>query len=262
MESDIVSGQQSAWVLLKKLGEGDAGEVFLVESLLEKQAAILKRPTRSAFASDVIRQTAQITIEGKILKALSAAMKMDLDIPVSVPEVLDQSRPGTAFSERLFIIIERASGFDLSLLARAAHLGSLSGVENLAETPEEKRFLQTLAESGRLPERVLLNTLNTLLGLFEQMHAHRFDIEGVEAHGILWNDIKPEHLYWDPWRARLTIIDWGNGQLLERDGTTRDRRYSAGEDYPPVLEADGPIFRNVFSTVDGATGMARPGADR
>src|SRR5512133_103463 len=211
MESDIVSGQLSAWVLLKKLGEGDAGEVFLVESLLEKQAAILKRPVRSAFASDVIRQTSQITTEGKILKTLSSALKMDSDFSVTVPDLLDQSKPGTAFSERLFIIIERARGFDLSFLARTARVGMVSGAETQADTPEEKRFLQTLAESGRMPERILLNALSALLGLFERVHQRTFDIDGIEVHGILWNDVKPEHLYWDPWRAQLTIIDWGNG---------------------------------------------------
>src|SRR5512133_932163 len=192
MESDIVSGQQSAWVLLKKLGEGDAGEVYLVESLLEKQAAILKRPVRSAFASDVIRQTAQITTESKILKTLSAALKMDADFSVSVPELLDQSKPGTAFSERLFIVIESARGFDLAFLARTTQLGMMSGAEIQANTPEEKRFLQTLAESGRMPERIVLSVLSSLLSLFERIHQRSFDIDGLEAHGILWNDVKPE----------------------------------------------------------------------
>jgi serine/threonine protein kinase len=239
MESDIVSGQQSAWVLLKKLGEGDAGEVFLVESLLEKQPAILKRPARSAFASDVIRQTSQITIEGKILKALSTAATIDGDFPVSVPELIDLSRPGTAFSDRLFIIIEKAPGFDLSLLIRTAHLGMLSGTDSLAETPEEKRFLQSLAERGQAPERVLLFALNALLGMFEKIHQRPLDVEGIEYGGILWNDVKPEHLFWDPWRARLTVIDWGNGQLLERDGATRDRRFSAADDYRQWLDEMG-----------------------
>lgn len=239
MESDIVSGQQSAWVLLKKLGEGDAGEVYLVESLLEKRPAILKRPGRSAFASDIIRQTAQITTESKILRALSATIKLDGDFPAIVPELLDQSPPGTAFSDRMFIVIERAVGFDLASLAKTARLGTLSGADVLAESPEEKRFLQVLAEKGQMPERVLLCALNALLGLFEKIHHRPFDIDGTEVHGILWNDVKPEHLYWDPWRARLTVIDWGNGQLLQRDGTTRDRRYSIEDDFRQWLEEMG-----------------------
>lgn len=242
MESDIVSGQQSAWVLLKKLGEGDAGEVYLVESLLDKQPAILKRPVRSAFASDIVRQTAQIAAEGKILKALSSALKMDSDFSVSVPELLDQSKAGTAFSERLFIVIEKARGFDLALLARTARMGLQSGSEVQVETAEEKRFLQTLAETGQVPERVILSALSTLLRLFENIHERAFDIDGTEAHGILWNDVKPEHIYWDPWRAQLTIIDWGNGQFLERDGTTRDRRFSVAEDYRQLIEEIGKFL--------------------
>ena len=244
MESDIVSGQQSAWVLLKKLGEGDAGEVYLVESLLEKRSAILKRPVRSAFASDVIRQTSQISTEGKILKALSATLKLDEDFSVSVPELLDQSKPGTAYSERLFIVVENAPGFDLSFLARTAQMGMLSGAESQASSPEEKRFLQTLSESGKMPARVVLSALKSLLGLFERIHQRAFDIDGAEIHGILWNDVKPEHLFWDPWRAHLTIIDWGNSQFLERDGATRDRRFSAAEDYRQLVEEMGRFLES------------------
>lgn len=239
MESDIVSGQQSAWVLIKKLGEGDAGEVFLVESLIEKQPAIMKRPVRSAFASDIIRQTAQISAEGKILKALSSALRMDEDFSVCVPELLDQSRPGTAYSERLFIIISRARGFDLASIARATNMGDASSAEGEADTPEELRFIQTLSETGFMPERILLSALNALLGLFERIHDRTFDLDGLDAWGILWNDIKPEHLYWDPWRAQLTIIDWGNSQLLDKDGATRDRRYSSADDYRQFIDEMG-----------------------
>ena len=52
--------------MLKKLGEGDAGEVFLAESLLEKDRAIIKRPHRSAFTSDRLRQASQIEREGQV----------------------------------------------------------------------------------------------------------------------------------------------------------------------------------------------------
>lgn len=242
MESDVVSGQQSAWVLLKKLGEGDAGEVYLVESLLEKQPAILKRPTRSAFASDVIRQTSQIMTEAKILRALSEAMKMDGDFPAGAPEVLDQSRGGTAFSDRLFIVIDKAPGFDLTQLARTARLGLPSSVDTQAEQPEEQRFLQSLAELGQTPERVILSALDALLTMFEKIHQHMCDIDGLEVGGFIWNDVKPEHIFWDPWRARLTIIDWGNGQLLDRNGTTRDRRFSAADDYHQWLDEMGKFL--------------------
>lgn len=244
MESDIVSGQQSAWVLLKKLGEGDAGEVYLVESLLEKQTAILKRPGKSAFASDIIRQTAQITTEGKILKTLSTYLDLEPGIQVNVPRLLDQSKPGTAFSDRLFIVIEKAPGFDLSELAKASRMGLLSGLDSQAETPEARHFLQTLSESSAqngspLSERIVLNILHTLLEIFERIHNHPFDVEGVSVGGILWNDVKPEHLFWDPLLARLTIIDWGNGQFLEKDGTTKDRRYTIYEDYRQFIEEMG-----------------------
>ncbi len=246
MESDIVSGQQSAWVLLKKLGEGDAGEVYLVESLLEKQPAILKRPGKSPFASDIIRQTSQITTESKIIKALNAYFDLESDMQVSVPRLLDQSKPGTAFSERLFIVIEKAVGFDLSLLAKACKMGLLSGVEAQADTAEERRFLHILAESNfqgngpvTLSARIVLNVLHNLLEMFERIHANLFDIEGLPAHGILWNDVKPEHLFWDPRRARLMIIDWGNGQFLEQSGVTKDRQFTIQDDYKQFIEAMG-----------------------
>ncbi len=246
MESDIVSGQQSAWVLLKKLGEGDAGEVYLVESLLEKQVAILKRPSKSAFASDMIRQTAQITNEAKILKALSAYLDLEPGVGVRVPHLIDQSRPGTTFSDRLFIIIERAEGFDLSMLARTERMGSLSGTEISAEQSDEKRFLQTLAQHGApasFSNRILLNILNNLFEMFSRIHNQGFDIDGIPAAGILWNDVKPEHLYWDPLRTKLTVIDWGNGQFLERDGATRDRRFTPLDDYRQLLEAFGGFMQ-------------------
>jgi hypothetical protein len=40
---EIVVGQRQRWVIRKKLGEGDAGEVHLVESLLDQKPAIKPR---------------------------------------------------------------------------------------------------------------------------------------------------------------------------------------------------------------------------
>lgn len=58
--NEALQGQRQSWNLIKKLGEGDAGEVYLVESLLDHRPAIVKRPRKGAFFSDVLRQASQI----------------------------------------------------------------------------------------------------------------------------------------------------------------------------------------------------------
>jgi hypothetical protein len=74
---EIVSGKARAWNLISKLGEGDAGEVYLVESVIERRRAILKRPKRNAFPSDTIRQASQIELEGQLLGALTSLNRID-----------------------------------------------------------------------------------------------------------------------------------------------------------------------------------------
>ena len=97
---------------------------------------------------------------------------------------------------------------------------------------------------GQLSSRVILSALNALLELFARIHAHLFEIDGLTAHGILWNDVKPEHLYWDARRARLTLIDWGNGQFLELDGATKDRRFTLREDYRQFIDEMGRFLED------------------
>ncbi len=124
-------GRARSWSLLRKLGEGDAGEVYLVESLLERKQAILKRPRRSAFSSDIIRQASQIENEGLILQVLNGLRpilprKSELPkVNIRVPEFLDQSQPGTEFSDRFFIVVEIASGLDLNQIAKLARFGNI-----------------------------------------------------------------------------------------------------------------------------------------
>ena len=105
-----IVGQRYKWSLVKKLGEGDAGEVYLVESLVGDRTAILKRPGKSPFYSDVLRQASQIKIEGNILIALSGISFPGNGISLSTPALLDQSPPEEGLGERFFIIIERAAG--------------------------------------------------------------------------------------------------------------------------------------------------------
>lgn len=241
--AEIVSGRQQGWTVISKLGEGDAGEVYLVESLFEKKAAILKRPRRSTFSSDILRQAAQIETEGKILRALAALPAAARSVRARPPALLDQSKPGAEFSERFFIIIEKAPGVDLNSLARAVQLGlpggPLPGAATATLSPEEQSFITHLARLGRLPDLLLLRALAGLIEFFEKLHAARPTASGMDHSAIIWNDIKPDHLFWDPRQAAFTIIDWGNGQFLESDGATKDRRYSRGDDYNQFVQEMG-----------------------
>jgi serine/threonine protein kinase len=240
-----VIGQGRSWNLLRKLGEGDAGEVYLVESLLERRQAIMKRPKRSAFSSDIIRQASQIENEGRILRALNG-LKPILPrtsklpkVDIRVPLVLDQSQPGTEFSDRFFIIIEKAPGFDLNYLARLVRFGSSDADEIL---PEERALLKAISENGAIPELILLRALAGILLMFEAVHTYSDKALEIEKFGIVWNDVKPEHIYWDPILATLTVIDWGNAQFLEADGYNKDRRISKNDDYAQFIQAFGTFI--------------------
>jgi serine/threonine protein kinase len=242
---EIVSGQQHGWTLLEKLGEGDAGEVFLVESLFDRQKAILKRPHRSAFTSDVNRQAAQIAAEAEILQTL-AGVKRSVDWPllsqgfqIHTPLLLDRSKPGAEFSERFFIIIELAYGSSLSALARLARFG-----QGISDDQAEKMrpFYLEISESGSIPDLIVLRALAGVIELFEAIHNNRSEQNGSPSSGLIWNDVKSEHLFWDPEHKRLTIIDWGNGQFLDRDGTSSDFRYTRLSDYGQFVHEMGTFL--------------------
>jgi serine/threonine protein kinase len=242
---EIVSGQQRNWTLLEKIGEGDAGEVYLVESLLDRSAAILKRPRRSSFSNEVIRQAAQIDNEGRVLRALaqiSPAPDASSASPVprvQAPRLLDQSQSGSEFSERLFIIIEKASGYDLASLARLARHGSRPDGLSADSDNLSQFYLDQVQRLGQLPRLMLLRTIAGLLQFLATIHRLPVRLNGIEKSGILWNDAKPDHLFWDPFQGRLTVVDWGNAQFLEADGATKDRRFSLADDEAQFIVAIG-----------------------
>ncbi len=237
-------GQAKSWSLIRKLGEGDAGEVFLVEFVLDRRQAILKRPTKSAFSSDIIRQASQIENEGQILRELKGLRALmprtsgEPKIDIRVPELLDQSQTGTEFSDRFFIIIEKAPGLDLNSLARMALFDE--SVEGHA--PNEAVFLRSIAENKKIPDLILLRALVGILQMFETIHTNLRLNQETEKAGIVWNDVKPDHIFWDPRQAGLMIIDWGNAQFLETDGYNKDRRISKSNDYTQYIQAFGAFI--------------------
>lgn len=239
--SETVAGQRYRWNLLEKLGEGDAGEVYLVESLLEGRLAILKRPRKGAYASDILRQAAQIKTEGNILKTLKGISFPTQGTEVSTPAMLDQGSPGEGFGERYFIVLERAPGFDLRSLARRTRFG-LSAEIAFASTPHNDYFIEKLSGYRQLPEPVLVRSLLGVINLLETIHHTEILNEGAAQSGLIWNDVKPEHLYWDPSRASLTVIDWGNSSFLEMDGATKDRQHSYMDDYEQFVQEMGTFL--------------------
>ena len=237
-ESEVVQGQHGSWGLLKKLGEGDAGEVYLVESLSSAQIGILKRPRRSVFPGDVARQASQIRSEGKVLQLLATELARSSDGLVSVPGLLDQPRPSLDNDERTFIVIENARGFDLAFMARVCQIGiAEQDLLAMVLSPQESAFLSTLEETRCIPDRILISILHSLLEVFETIHDLHAQVDDQEIFGVIWNDVKPDHLFWDPQRSSLTLIDWGNARFLDADRTSRDRQASWADDYRQLFEA-------------------------
>jgi serine/threonine protein kinase len=241
---EIAAGRERAWGLLQKLGEGDAGEVYLVESLLDKQTAILKRPRRSAFTSDVVRQASQIEREARILNALAG---LDLSaVSLNIPRLLDQGKTGTEFTERFFIVISKAPGITLSLLARLSHLGTLDafqkGLIPIESSPIERTYLEKLSVSIEIPSLILIRALSATIELLERIHSYEINTLNTHQYGVIWNDVKPEHLFWEPTTSCFTAIDWGNSQFLEADGATTDRQNSRIDDYVQLLSEMGQFI--------------------
>ena len=260
-------GRERAWNLLKKLGEGDAGEVFLVESILDKQVAILKRPRRSAFTSDAVRQASQIERESRVLSALAPLAQSSSRL--QIPRLLDQARSGTEFSERYFIIITRADGFDLSFLARVVRFGALETNVLPAELYSDldgtqRSYLQSLAKTGEIPSLILLRAISAAIEFIEQIHKYEFSAASAHHFGVIWNDVKPNHFFWDPIQSRLTLIDWGNAHFLEADGVTTDRQHSRLDDYRQFLAEMGNFLSNhapgLYSKLDWPVDYSLTGA--
>ncbi len=241
----MVAGRSTAWKLIKKLGEGDAGEVYLVESLLEGRIAILKRPHRSTFQGEVTRQASQIDTEGKILRALENVSLESRAGHVRAPALLDSSKPGTEFSERFFIVIEKAEGFDLNSLAREVTMGVPDNKPDEASEGEiGDSLFQQLVARGEVPRLLLLRVLALMLAYILEVHKRLLNDNGLMHHGAIWNDIKPDHLFWNSANNTLILIDWGNGKFLQPDGTTKDRQFSTLDDARQFIQEMGRFLTN------------------
>jgi serine/threonine protein kinase len=239
--NEAIQGQRQSWNLIKKLGEGDAGEVYLVESVLNQQPAIVKRPRKSAFFSDILRQANQIKTEGSILRELPRISFPNIDLYLSTPALIDQNKKEYEQGERTFIIIEPVKGINIKQLSQIIRFGD-SSLESLPSDPASVYFIDQWSQQSKFPAQLLVRVLLGVINLLEMIHSPGIhSAQGIQ-NGVIWNDVKPDHLYWDPSGTRLTVIDWGNGQFLESDGITKDRRYSTGDDYFQFMQEMGSFI--------------------
>ncbi len=244
MDNEIITGQQSSWAIIKKLGEGDAGEVYLVESLVGGRIGVLKRPQKSAFTGDVLRQATQIKNEGQILQSLAGINISSNGFKVQVPELLDLSKPGADYSDRVFIIIEKASGLDLNFLGRIGRMGipdreTTQDDEAQGLSLPESILVNAIAENGHIPDRILLTCLVAMLETLHFIHLKPFELGETAMEGYIYNDVKPEHIFWNPDSQTITLIDWGNAQFVTKGGMSRNRQYSTRDDYRQFVDGMG-----------------------
>ncbi len=239
--NETIQGQRQRWNLVKKLGEGDAGEVYQVGSSVDNHPAILKRPRRGSFFSDILRQASQIRTEGSILLGLARAAYQNQSLQLTIPTLIDQNGLEQGLGEQTFIIIEQANGLDLKLLSQVIRFGPAS-ISNLPTDQESTFFFQQWSQFMEFPQPLLVRILLGVLNLLETIHTTEIRNEQYTYSGVIWNDVKPEHLYWDPLNVSLTVIDWGNSQFLESDGVTKDRHYTALDDFRQFIQEMGSFI--------------------
>ena len=159
-----VTGRKRVWQLLETVGKGDAGEVLRVQAELGREQGVMKRPVQNVSGGTIVRQATQIENEGKILGLLDGLDVERHGRKIHTPLLMDQSIKGTSSSANLFIISEEVSGVSVSELLRRKIQG------------------------GSPISQVIV--LKVLAGAFQLL-------QKVHEKGVIWNDVKMDHIFWD-----------------------------------------------------------------
>ena len=213
----ILNGVKLDWSLTKNISEGDAGEVWLAQAVGSQFFGILKRPTQNVSIGLMDRQADYISTEINFLKALDR-IKIDVaGAEMRVVKLLDSYQKNEINPMKKFIVTERAAGFDMKILAQI--FLSRQDISHDRFTDQEINFLQLFASLEQFPSLLLARMVAGLVKFLERIHELRVVMDGKSYRGIVWNDIKIEHIFWDPFENKFTLIDWGNAQRLENDQT-------------------------------------------
>jgi len=187
------------------IGSGDAGEVYAVVCLEHPElSGVLKKPARVATAGTIQRQAVQIAQEAQALILLDG-------LPggkAHPPRLLDQAPEYTRGTANYFMVSETASGEALTTMLTQAH------------------------KAGKpFPRRVIITVLDALFDMFS----------GAHQAGVLWNDVKLEHIYWDNPNESVSVIDWGNAIFLDDQHLRTHPRW---QDYQQMVEALGSFLQS------------------
>ncbi|MEN6531554.1 MAG: hypothetical protein ABFD17_07250, partial [Anaerolineaceae bacterium] len=187
--------------LLETVGKGDAGEVVRVQAELGGEQGVMKRPVQNVSGGTIVRQARQIENEGRVLALLGG-----LDIErhgqkIHTPLLMDQSIEGTSSSANLFIVSEEVPGVSVSELLRRKMQGG-----------------------SPISQALVLKVLAAAFQLLQKVH----------EKGVIWNDVKMDHIFWNSEANILSFIDWGNS--LDLNSETSDDKANPMLDYHQLLE--------------------------
>lgn len=189
------------------IGSGDAGEVFSVACVEQPDmAGVMKKPAKVATGGTILRQAGQIAREARALIQLDGLPRGK----AHPPRLLDTAPEFTEGTAHYFIVSETAAGVDLAAM--------------LAESRQSNKAF---------PRRVIITVLDALFDLFSRAH----------KSGILWNDVKLEHIYWHNPTSQIAVIDWGNAQFLSLDGDSSHHTLPRWEDYRQMIETLGGFIK-------------------
>jgi hypothetical protein len=203
-----LQGQKYTWQLSDRpIGSGDAGEVYTVTCVDQPDLqAVMKKPAHIATGGTIQRQAGQIAQECLALARLGGLPRGK----AHPPRLLDQAHQYTHGTANYFFVSEFAPG------------------ENIAA------LLQQTRQTGKpFPRRVIITVLDALFDLFARAH----------KAGVLWNDVKLDHIYWHNPTGQITVIDWGNALFLEGGQTNGQRALPRWEDYRQMVEILGSFLK-------------------
>ena len=214
-----VKGRQQVWELLETVGRGDAGEVMRVKAQPGKEQGVMKRPVQNVSGGTIVRQARQIENEGRVLALLDG---MDVDRngrKAHTPLLMDQSIEGTSSSANLFIISEEVPGVSVSDLLRRRMQGG-----------------------SPISQVIVLKVLAAAFQLLQKVH----------EKGVVWNDVKMDHIFWDAENNTLSFIDWGNSLDLKTEPS--EDNVSPMLDYRQLLEEGRTLMEQTAPELIGDTG--------